>query len=511
MLKAIESRGPDATGIAYWANVNEPDHPRHGQRWPHLINRPVPARIFTAQVASAIDHAAQGGVAIGHTRLPTLGSPTNPQNNHPIRTHGVTGVHNGMLWNDDDIFRDIAVPRIAQVDSEAIFALIADSVANTEPDSAARIDALRNALEKIDGSMAVAFFLDDEPDVCYLARGNSSPLVTRTYPDGPRLFASTVAALDDAHRVLALGDAPPPTIHQPGVLLRWGPAADDAFTFEPSATPARHTFVRTAYGWDYDDFHAASTPTPKPSSKPLVPHCYSKSQQFLVADIDAMDVHISDAISDPDLWETLDLIGLPDLVGCYDRSDQAQILSLLAPNLFFPPNFSSTEGLSVIQPFLRSVVDYVKDWYHSTIDRRPASSVEGYLERALVGYLPGDAVRVSPRLGETKINGWIAAFPADVDHQPKFVVAYSERGDIRLGLFGHYEIEKIDDARTKARCARRVTNLMDRALAEILTERSRLRYPLESMDWIDFDVTPDLTLIDDPQPIATDHVLALDL
>lgn len=67
---------------------------------------------------------------IGHTRQMTLGTPTNPDNNHPIKTGSIIGVHNGMISNHREVFNFIKEHnggkdiRIAQVDSEAIFALI---------------------------------------------------------------------------------------------------------------------------------------------------------------------------------------------------------------------------------------------------------------------------------------------------------------------------------------------------------------------------------------------------
>lgn len=99
---------------------------------------------------------------IGHTRAQTQGTFRNNRNNHPIICGKTVGVHNGMIYNDDEVFRDIKdkVNRIAQVDSEAIFALI-NMYLNEE-------ESLESAVtlssEKLSGSYACAVINADIPD-----------------------------------------------------------------------------------------------------------------------------------------------------------------------------------------------------------------------------------------------------------------------------------------------------------------------------------------------------------
>lgn len=63
---------------------------------------------------------------IGHCRMPTKGDPSNNNNNHPIVTENIIGIHNGMINNDDELFNRFRrnITRIAQVDTEIIFQLI---------------------------------------------------------------------------------------------------------------------------------------------------------------------------------------------------------------------------------------------------------------------------------------------------------------------------------------------------------------------------------------------------
>ena len=58
---------------------------------------------------------------LGHTRLPTRGSPDDPHNNHPIEAGNVIGVHNGHIDNADELFQRWRMLRLAEVDSEVIF------------------------------------------------------------------------------------------------------------------------------------------------------------------------------------------------------------------------------------------------------------------------------------------------------------------------------------------------------------------------------------------------------
>lgn len=60
---------------------------------------------------------------MGHTRMPTKGSRWNNANNHPLFAGHTVGVHNGVIYNDDELFAAYDLTRQAQVDSEVIFRL----------------------------------------------------------------------------------------------------------------------------------------------------------------------------------------------------------------------------------------------------------------------------------------------------------------------------------------------------------------------------------------------------
>lgn len=175
----IEPRGKDATGIA---TVNSGGHVR-------IAKQAIAASQFF-DVRQGIGRMAR--VALIHTRAATQGSPTNNANNHPIDYKTIVGIHNGMLWNDDDIFDDEKWHRHAQVDSEAIFAAIhhkADPV---------------DALETIDGSYAVAWIDRATPLVLNLARGHHNPICWSRSTGGSLFFASTENALIDGMKAAGI-------------------------------------------------------------------------------------------------------------------------------------------------------------------------------------------------------------------------------------------------------------------------------------------------------------------
>jgi glucosamine 6-phosphate synthetase-like amidotransferase/phosphosugar isomerase protein len=135
------------------------------------------------------DNATQ---VLVHVRDYTKGHPTIAANNHPIRHGAVTGIHNGIIVNDDELFLRHGIARQEPdmtVDSEAIFALVDEN--GTAP----------AVLEELVGAMAAAWIDERQPEVLHVARGIGRPLwIARGRHEV--LFASTRAALEVAERAL---------------------------------------------------------------------------------------------------------------------------------------------------------------------------------------------------------------------------------------------------------------------------------------------------------------------
>lgn len=168
LLRLLEVRGRDASGVAW-----------HDNGETYIQKAAIPGSVLARQLDDAI-----GTTGIVHTRWATQGSPKQEANNHPIDASGVVGVHNGHCSNDDELIRMCeGYKRKGEVDSEAIFALIAHGPKDLK---------LRQRLSKVRGGAAL-FWLrtGDKQQRLHVARLQSSPLVLGMTKGGSIVGAST--------------------------------------------------------------------------------------------------------------------------------------------------------------------------------------------------------------------------------------------------------------------------------------------------------------------------------
>jgi|SRR5215208_720085 len=180
LLAGIAERGADAVGYAY----------RRGTSAVTIHKQRSGASALLEQVVLP---ASTTEVLI-HVRDYTKGHPRIEANNHPIRHGAVVGVHNGIIFNDDELMAEHGFERAEPemtVDSEAIFALAEAREARPE------------ALEQLRGSMATAWLDERRTSTLFLARGVGRPLWLGTGRDEV-LFASTKEALEVTERFLRL-------------------------------------------------------------------------------------------------------------------------------------------------------------------------------------------------------------------------------------------------------------------------------------------------------------------
>jgi glucosamine 6-phosphate synthetase-like amidotransferase/phosphosugar isomerase protein len=159
LLAGIAERGRDACGVAFRAAGG-----------PVSVRKD--ARPFAAMVEEVAVPAEASQVLV-HIRDFTKGAPRIPENNHPIVHGAVTGVHNGRVHNDEELFARFGVARAhvdMTVDSEAIFMLLDRATPAHVGGSAPR------ALEQLVGSMACAWLDDRDGDAVHIARGVLRPL-----------------------------------------------------------------------------------------------------------------------------------------------------------------------------------------------------------------------------------------------------------------------------------------------------------------------------------------------
>src|SRR5689334_13072375 len=180
LLAGIAERGADAVGYAHRCPGG-----------PVEIHK---QRSGASALLEQVVLPAGAAEVLVHVRDYTKGHPRIEANNHPIRHGAVVGVHNGIIFNDDELMEQHGFERAEPdmtVDSEAIFALA----------EASKGDA--KAFEQLNGSMATAWLDERRDGVLFLARGVGRPLWVGTSRD-ELLFASTKAALEVAERYLKL-------------------------------------------------------------------------------------------------------------------------------------------------------------------------------------------------------------------------------------------------------------------------------------------------------------------
>jgi glucosamine 6-phosphate synthetase-like amidotransferase/phosphosugar isomerase protein len=133
MFSLLESRGRDASGYAFIKDNNLIVHKdamkssefAKTNEWKELI---LPSSMIL------------------HTRMKTQGSEKNNANNHPLFSkNGIAIVHNGIIYNDKEIFGK--KERDAEVDSESILHLLSMKVKG---------DKIKRLFDKVEGSFAVA-------------------------------------------------------------------------------------------------------------------------------------------------------------------------------------------------------------------------------------------------------------------------------------------------------------------------------------------------------------------
>jgi hypothetical protein len=227
LLCGIEHRGIEATGFVAVSNSNKVS----------LDKKAVKASDF---IKSRANLPTNTRTALLHTRLATKGSISVPVNNHPVVYRTCFSIHNGMIYNDDDLFKEYSLDRHGEVDSEIIPALF----------SHYGLSDYRQPLEKLIGSFAIATINPiDNPGELLLARGSNSPMYIYEN-DTLVVWASTATAILEASKSALNIELDPKEVKAllPGDLRYYkndGEAITD--TFAPAERPVIRYNIPTYY------------------------------------------------------------------------------------------------------------------------------------------------------------------------------------------------------------------------------------------------------------------------
>jgi len=156
-----------------------------------ILKRPLPASALVKTEAyrrllATIDEETV--CILGHTRMPTKGSPLHNVNNHPLQTEHVVGIHNGVITNDDLLFARLGLPRTGEVDSEIIFRMLdtVDPVRN----NGRYLGLVEERIHLLEGTYA-ALAVDLRRPTSLLALKRLRPLCLHYEPKWEALFFSS--------------------------------------------------------------------------------------------------------------------------------------------------------------------------------------------------------------------------------------------------------------------------------------------------------------------------------
>lgn len=188
MFKLSESRGKEASGVAI--RVNESIYVfKEPVSSSKLIKSYEYKNLFENTVKNAgyaENRLKAPFVILGHSRLATNGLSEINSNNQPVVKDGAVGIHNGIIVNDEKLWKSFTtLEKEYDVDTEVFLSLL--QMFRKENESLA--GAVRDVFKHIEGSASVAILFDDINTV--LLATNTGSLYTCISHDGKALvFAS---------------------------------------------------------------------------------------------------------------------------------------------------------------------------------------------------------------------------------------------------------------------------------------------------------------------------------
>ncbi|CAK0751408.1 L-glutamine--D-fructose-6-phosphate aminotransferase [Azospirillaceae bacterium] len=176
-LRRLEYRGYDSAGVA--TLVNGRIERRRAEGKLNNLERRLQ------------EEPLSGTIGIGHTRWATHGGPTE-NNAHPHATDRVAVVHNGIIENYQQLKKELlAEGHVFQTetDTEVIVHLLTQFLNQ----GMSPVEAVAEALKRLEGAFALALIFSEESDLMIGAR-RGTPLVVG-YGDGEMYLASDAFAL----------------------------------------------------------------------------------------------------------------------------------------------------------------------------------------------------------------------------------------------------------------------------------------------------------------------------
>ena len=130
---------------------------------------------------------------MGHSRLVTNGSMLKDDNNQPVIKDGLVGIHNGIIVNDEALWKKYAsLGRQYEIDTEVMLAIVRERMKSGQ-DAAS---AVSYAVDEVFGTVSLALMLNDRAE--FVITTNNGSLYWLAVPGKLFLFASENYILNKA-------------------------------------------------------------------------------------------------------------------------------------------------------------------------------------------------------------------------------------------------------------------------------------------------------------------------
>jgi len=156
LFQLSESRGKEAAGIAISI-----DRKVYVKKQPLRASRFIKTTEYDGLFKEVRQHfhkTKENTTAlalIGHTRLATNGAFSNNQNNQPVVTKKIIGVHNGIIVNDESLWESFpSLKRRYAVDTEILLRLLGRFYEKTK----SLKESIASVFDLIEGSASIALF-----------------------------------------------------------------------------------------------------------------------------------------------------------------------------------------------------------------------------------------------------------------------------------------------------------------------------------------------------------------
>ena len=185
MFKLSESRGKEASGVAVRVNrsIYVFKEPVSSSK---LVKSDKYRNLFKTVIKN--EGYEEGRlkapfVILGHSRLATNGLSEINSNNQPVVKDGAVGIHNGIIVNDEKLWKSFPeLEKKYDVDTEVFLSLL--QMFRNQGESL--VGAVRNVFEHIEGSASVAVLFDDVNTV--LLATNTGSLYTVHEPQAGKCW-----------------------------------------------------------------------------------------------------------------------------------------------------------------------------------------------------------------------------------------------------------------------------------------------------------------------------------